>query len=983
MTKNDVMEHLGKPRVIFYGDNKYTLDNLPRKYFMHYGDVSFGMTGDSVTGITALSPSYKFANGLGVGDSEQKIKEFFGDDFHIREFERKDFLSYEGKGLMFEIDKRDRTVMEINVSPIESSKSYKTAVSVKKMIIPGVRVGEYTLGISKDDVLKELGEPDSIQLIKGKDATQVIHRGEEKYNLNNLPKECLMAFGDVSFGIENDSVGLIFVRSRLYKLSNNLRVGNSEQRIKQVFGEDFKPEEALGKDYLCYHDKGLAFEIDKKNQTIAEIVIYHPEGDRGDRGDRKADIPPTSYINDEGRIVDKLDWPFINDPQLIGTWKSVDFVGEMEEFKPGSKKWRGGELYLKGLIFKRNGKTFKPWWTWTKGLVFHAGDKTASKYTIKRIEGSTYMFYEWKSGDYTIRHRKPAYYVLKKVSPKTSGPLDRVWISKQEDDDDEKMGGDKSHIPPTSYINEKGRLVDKVDYPFVNDPKVVGGWKSVDFVREIYQFNPAKKHWRGTLWLNHIIFEEGGTMPRSGQTWTKGLVLSDDTASKYIIKKIDGSAYMFYEWKSGDYTIRHMKPAYYVLKKVLAESLKYEPKYGKKADIPPTSYINEEGHIVDKIDWPFVNDPQLIGTWESVDFVGEIDEFEADEKKWEGRELYLKGLIFKPNGRTFKRWWTWTKGLVFHSGDKTASKYTIKNIEGSTYMFYEWKSGDYVIRYSKPSYYVLKKVSSKTSGPLDKVWISKQEDDDDDDDDEEDEEFTRRLPAKIRQLDIDTADLERVKEIFGKPIKYIWGKETFKEDDLPKRYIMVYPSQFRVFISGNKIAEIRHESGFNYVYRNKLRHGSTLDEVFEVVGHPKKVVQGEENKFKDGVLYKDIDGRKGHCYYARSDQNVRLWFWDYKIIAIYMTRSDDGESAAPRKGLLGLELNNERWPLVDIVPGMPAAKAGLQNGDKILKVNDKDITHITTISGALEALRGDPGEQVMLTIQRNGQILTFVVVRTK
>jgi len=96
-----------------------------------------------------------------------------------------------------------------------------------------------------------------------------------------------------------------------------------------------------------------------------------------------------------------------------------------------------------------------------------------------------------------------------------------------------------------------------------------------------------------------------------------------------------------------------------------------------------------------------------------------------------------------------------------------------------------------------------------------------------------------------------------------------------------------------------------------------------------------------------------------------------------------MTRSDYGASAAQRKGLLGLELNNERWPHVDIVPGMPAAKAGLQNGDKILKVNDKDITHITTISGALEVLQGNPGEQVMLTVQRDGQILTFVVERTK
>ena len=131
-----------------------------------------------------------------------------------------------------------------------------------------------------------------------------------------------------------------------------------------------------------------------------------------------------------------------------------------------------------------------------------------------------------------------------------------------------------------------------------------------------------------------------------------------------------------------------------------------------------------------------------------------------------------------------------------------------------------------------------------------------------------------------------------MKEIFGKPVKYIWGKETFTEDNLPKRYILVYPSKFHIYMRENQIVELRHESGSNYVFRDKLRSGSTLDEVFEVIGHPEKIVQGEKNLFEDGVLYKDINGRKGHCYYGRSDQDVRLWFLDYEIIAIYMTRND-------------------------------------------------------------------------------------------
>ena len=153
------------------------------------------------------------------------------------------------------------------------------------------------------------------------------------------------------------------------------------------------------------------FEIHKQDRTVMEINVLRSPGWTSYR---KADIPASSYINEKGRLVDKIDYPFVNDPQVIGTWKSVDFVREMEQFTAGRKGWKG-DLYLKELIFLPNGKTFKPWWTWTKGFVFHSGSKTASKYIIKEINGSTYMFFEWKSGDYTIRYMKPFYYVLKKI----------------------------------------------------------------------------------------------------------------------------------------------------------------------------------------------------------------------------------------------------------------------------------------------------------------------------------------------------------------------------------------------------------------------------------------------------------------------------------------------------------------------------------------------------------------------------------------
>ncbi len=126
------------------------------------------------------------------------------------------------------------------------------------------------------------------------------------------------------------------------------------------------------------------------------------------------ETPIPSHIDSRGHKVDKIDYPFVNDPDVIGTWKSVDLIENIGDFNPDVKQWKGGELYLKKLVIQPGGRTAKSWWTWTKGLVLHSGDKTASRYIIKELNGSTYMFFEWKSGDYTIRHRKPNYYVLKR-----------------------------------------------------------------------------------------------------------------------------------------------------------------------------------------------------------------------------------------------------------------------------------------------------------------------------------------------------------------------------------------------------------------------------------------------------------------------------------------------------------------------------------------------------------------------------------------
>jgi bla regulator protein blaR1 len=299
----------------------------------------------------------------------------------------------------------------------------------------------------------------------------------------------------------------------------------------------------------------------------------------------------------------------------------------------------------------------------------------------------------------------------------------------------------------------------------------------------------------------------------------------------------------------------------------------------------PDSYVDASGRIVDKTDYPFVDDPQAIGKWESVDFVPAIKDFDPASPKWKG-DLFLKELVLLNNGRTAQPWWRWTKGLITHKVDRTASKYAIKDIGGTTYMFFEWKSGDYAIRYEKPSYYVLKKVSSDVKA-LEGNWSKLPSD----------EEFNRGLQAKVDKLDIDKATLDDVTKLFGEPGRYYYGTKgedpsgivKTDRDHLPEAYVMEYPAGFFIFMAQGRIGEIRfHQPG--YRFKGKLQVGDSVEDALKAVGQPSKTVNDRKLAFGDAVLYMDVDGKKGYGYYQRTDQHVRMFFSDRKVSALYVTR---------------------------------------------------------------------------------------------
>jgi len=239
------------------------------------------------------------------------------------------------------------------------------------------------------------------------------------------------------------------------------------------------------------------------------------------------------------------------------------------------------------------------------------------------------------------------------------------------------------------------------------------------------------------------------------------------------------------------------------------------------------------------------------------------------------------------------------------------------------------------------------------------------------------------IDAKIAKLNFKTATLEQVIRIFGKPEQYLWGRKTFTKDNLPATYIAAYPNGFRVVMSGGRISELRHEGPDGYLWQGKLQVGSSLKQVLEVIGKPKQTVEGKRNESKDGVLYKDIDGKEGYCYYAHSDKGVRIFFLDYKVSALYVTRSDfsarsrssDTAKASPTAAPQPDTITKAAEDLVNLLADGNYAKA-VENFDSTMK-NALPSEKLQQVWLSLNAQAGPFVEQ---TGTREEKILQYDVI---
>ncbi len=501
-----------------------------------------------------------------------------------------------------------------------------------------------------------------------------------------------------------------------------------------VNGTTYLPVRAIAEAF----GKTVAWDGATASVKIDNVKLNMP----GSIKDTNAKLTTTIDTNDERH--DKLDYTFTLDKDAVGEWQFFDYydIAKIaEQFNPNDAPhsqltdWTGNSIYADGTMIEhhidglsgRDGTGFI-FYNWTKGYIMDGIDKDGNvpAYGITTINGKTFMVMEWKSGYYNRVGIIECYYVFVKTSDTPVHSVNKpaeipTPISYIQD----------SNTKLTTTIDSSGGKHDSLEYTFTLDKDAVGQWKEIDFVRTIEQFDSTILTRRKYIHPDiYDFYEEGkmitnyiGAKVTEERNWTKGYIIGsaglNDAIPAYEIKHLNGKAFMFIEWKNGDYTRIGSKPYYIILEKISDTPASANTTASSDSKITVTKDAN--GGLHDSMDYKFALDKEAVGQWEAIDFVGTPDEFDSKDTT---RRKYIwpctynfyddgKMVTSSVDGATgvkVNNEHIWTKGYVVATED-TVPAYEIKQLNGKTFMFYEWKSGDYTIRGQKPSYFVLVKTS--------------------------------------------------------------------------------------------------------------------------------------------------------------------------------------------------------------------------------------------------------------------------------
>jgi hypothetical protein len=198
----------------------------------------------------------------------------------------------------------------------------------------------------------------------------------------------------------------------------------------------FTPIRAAIEEYICYKAdykliiNGQEFNdpdiplLNYKGNTLAPVKkVFEAAGIsvtwNAELGQAEATSNTTASVPEGSRIIDKTDYPFVTDENLIGQWQFADYVMNIADFMPGQISFKFNP-YIKNIEFKTDGSVNTDTgnglslsaFNWTQNYIIHKNSQTCSSYIINDINGVQYLFFEWKTINYYQDGEKPWYYVM-------------------------------------------------------------------------------------------------------------------------------------------------------------------------------------------------------------------------------------------------------------------------------------------------------------------------------------------------------------------------------------------------------------------------------------------------------------------------------------------------------------------------------------------------------------------------------------------
>lgn len=287
----------------------------------------------------------------------------------------------------------------------------------------------------------------------------------------------------------------------------------------------------------------LAVMFEKKRNELKEMLINLEEVKEMVLGALSNDTTKTETGG--ASLHENIDLPFENDETVVGKWEIVGEFDSKEDFFDGGSE-KDTEAPASNIYFLPGGAQY--WvYSWTKNkLLITTGDGSyVNEFTTEQHDGENYMFVSFKSYYYR-QSGKPTVLVLRQLDNR-------------------------------AYSADELARKDDINRRFIADDRIIGGWKAVDFCRRKQDFDPERIKGR-SLFFDFVEFLPGGEVisrydfgksvirGRDMQEWTKGFVLRkwNSTACAYELCTVNGTEYLFIEWKSGDYIYGGFDSDYYV-----------------------------------------------------------------------------------------------------------------------------------------------------------------------------------------------------------------------------------------------------------------------------------------------------------------------------------------------------------------------------------------------------------------------------------